>query len=324
MSGMAALPEDPEQQAARSLALAEDIVPATLGTDRQAALDRLARGYEQHRRALTWFIARGDLARAARMVRALREFWWERGRLDEGRAWVQRVLALPGAAAPTPDRALVLDHAGALALYADDLTGAQRAWEECLAVRRGLGLTPQLSVVLVHLGTAQWLKGDLAAARASHKQAAALARTHGNDYILRAARHRLAQVAIDQGALREATDLLREVAGMARRMGDAGALGPVVELCGAVEAQRVGAPLGAHRGDARRALRLAGAGRAARLAVGFTGTPRENAWVEGLLAPARRTLDETAQATAWAEGQAMTLEQALTDALGEPPGARPR
>jgi hypothetical protein len=320
MSGMTVLPEDPEQQAAQSLAVAEDLAPATLGTARRAALDRLARGYEEHRRALAWFVARGDLPRAARMVRALRELWWERGRLDEGRAWVERVLAMPAAAPPTADRALVLDHAGALALYADDLAGAQRYWEACLALRRGLGLTPQLPVVLVHLGTAQWLRGDLAAARASHEAAAALARAHGNAYILRAARHRLAQVAVDQGALSEARGLLRGVVGTARRMGEPRALGPVVELFGAVEAQRVGATPGADGGAARRALRLASAGRAARLAVGFTFQPREQAWIERLLAPARRALDEPAQAAAWAEGQAMTLEQALTDALDEGPG----
>ena len=115
MSPMTARPEDSERRASRSLAFAEELVAATLSADRQAAFDRLGRDYEQHRRALAWFVARGDLDRAARMVRALRDFWWERGRLDEGRAWVERVLASPVATAPSAARALVLDHAGALA-----------------------------------------------------------------------------------------------------------------------------------------------------------------------------------------------------------------
>lgn len=56
--------ENPEQDAARSLALAEDLVPLLLSTDRRGALDRLTRNYEQYRRALAWFLGRDDVARA--------------------------------------------------------------------------------------------------------------------------------------------------------------------------------------------------------------------------------------------------------------------
>ena len=52
MSRMTARPEDVEREASRSLALAEELVAATLSAERQAALDRLGRDYEQHRRAL--------------------------------------------------------------------------------------------------------------------------------------------------------------------------------------------------------------------------------------------------------------------------------
>lgn len=71
-----------------------------LSTDRRGALDRLARDYEQHRRALAWFLGRDNVDRAARMVRALRESWWERGDLTEGRTWAAWALAVRLADAP--------------------------------------------------------------------------------------------------------------------------------------------------------------------------------------------------------------------------------
>jgi hypothetical protein len=42
--------------------------------------------------------------------------------------------------------------------------------------------------------------------------------------------------------------------------------------------------------------------------------------MERWLAPARQALDAAAQAAAWAEGQAMPLEQAVADALEEDSG----
>jgi hypothetical protein len=45
----------------------------------------------------------------------------------------------------------------------------------------------------------------------------------------------------------------------------------------------------------------------------------EQATLERRLAPARQALSADAQAVAWAAGQAMTLEQAIADALGKGP-----
>jgi hypothetical protein len=77
--------------------------------------------------------------------------------------------------------------------------------------------------------------------------------------------------------------------------------------------------LAAAQGAPRRALRLAGA--AAALRERERGTrplsPREQITRDRRLAPARQALSAEEQAAAWAEGQAMTLEQAIADALEE-------
>jgi hypothetical protein len=70
------------------------------------------------------------------------------------------------------------------------------------------------------------------------------------------------------------------------------------------------------QGQPERAVRLLGAGEAylARIKQSF-GQP-ERGEHDGYIAAARAQLGEEAFAAAWAEGQAMTLEQAIDEALG--------
>jgi hypothetical protein len=49
--------------------------------------------------------------------------------------------------------------------------------------------------------------------------------------------------------------------------------------------------------------------------------PPDRPLVDRAVAAARRSLDEEAFATAWAEGRTMTLEQAIAYALEESPSA---
>jgi hypothetical protein len=66
---------------------------------------------------------------------------------------------------------------------------------------------------------------------------------------------------------------------------------------------------------ARRAGRLYGAAESLREAIGWPRAPAEWEEHEGQVAAARARLGEAAFATAWAEGRAMTLEQAIAHAL---------
>jgi hypothetical protein len=77
------------------------------------------------------------------------------------------------------------------------------------------------------------------------------------------------------------------------------------------------AGLAAARGQAARGLRLAGAAAAAREAAGERLWVGEQPELDRWLAPARAALSEPDGAAAWAEGSAMTLEQAIADALDD-------
>ena len=58
----------------RAVALADAAAEELLGPSRSEVADRLEAEHDTLRAALDWFVARDDLARAARMVEVLREF----------------------------------------------------------------------------------------------------------------------------------------------------------------------------------------------------------------------------------------------------------
>jgi hypothetical protein len=66
---------------------------------------------------------------------------------------------------------------------------------------------------------------------------------------------------------------------------------------------------------AMRAARLLGAGEALREAIGVPQVPRERAELERPVAAARAALGEGSFGAAWAEGRALTIEQAIALAL---------
>jgi hypothetical protein len=71
------------------------------------------------------------------------------------------------------------------------------------------------------------------------------------------------------------------------------------------------------RGQFERAVQLFSASAAARAEIGAPWTPVERSRYEPMIAQTRSVLDETIWVTAWAEGQAMTLEQIITYAVQE-------
>ena len=70
-----------------------------------------------------------------------------------------------------------------------------------------------------------------------------------------------------------------------------------------------------------RAARLCGAAAALRVAIGAPLHPTERADYERTVAALRVALGDAAYEAAWAQGQALTLEQAIALALEEPPTA---
>ena len=85
-----------ERHAGYCLRLAETAEPALYGPDHTVHLDRLEHEHDNLRAALRWARDVGDVEVGLRLAGALRWFWWMRGHLREGRAWLKTFLDLTG------------------------------------------------------------------------------------------------------------------------------------------------------------------------------------------------------------------------------------
>ena len=136
------------QHALTFLALAEQIAPTVLGRDQARLLDRLALEHDNFRAAFDWAIERGETQIAMRFAFALWRYWQGRGHLEEGWATVSRVLAMPGADAPSPARLGLLDAAGGVAWWQGDIPRADHMYEQQVADARTLGDAGALALAL--------------------------------------------------------------------------------------------------------------------------------------------------------------------------------
>jgi predicted ATPase len=302
------------------------------------------------RAALRWFVERGDVVAGVPMMAVMSLLWSANGPLAEGREWLERFRALPGFVAASPEvrvRALIAEahlelrqDATATRLCGEDLLALGRAmadpaWVEralCflawsslelgelgraegeladrLALARELG-KPELVVhTLILLGDAARLRGEDDLARARYEESLA----HLMDPRLpeQASRHshwqlrNLGHLAVHRGELAEARSLLHDSLTQVR--GQANTLAAIEAVVGF-------ASLAAARGAAERAALLLGAVDAALLSIGVKLNVSDGFEQERTLRALHATLSETALAQEWAEGQALTLEQAIAFAL---------
>ncbi|HYP19627.1 MAG TPA: tetratricopeptide repeat protein, partial [Chloroflexia bacterium] len=221
-------------------------------------LGRVAREHDNLRAALRWTLDRGDVRTAARIAGEMWRFWWMRGFLSEGRAWLDEILGQSHSIAVAL-RATVLRGAGtlahvqgdilrgqslfeeSLALYrerddkqgiADVLTSlsntamslnehgrAQVYLEESLALNRELGNTESIAVSLSQLGNVAYLTGKYALAGARYTESLAYFRELSDTYSVAVALHNLGEVSYYQGEYARAKGFHEESLGLFRDLG---------------------------------------------------------------------------------------------------------
>jgi tetratricopeptide (TPR) repeat protein len=154
-------------------------------------------------------------------------------------------------------------------------------------------------------------EGDYPKARSLYEQSLDLFRELGDHGKVAWTLHGLGFVALCQQDFARARSLLTE---------------SLILFCdsearwGKVRALERFANLAMAQGQATRAVRLLGAADAAREIAGSPLPPSEREEQDQIIAEARSTLEENAFNMAWAEGQAMSLEQAVEYALAEETG----
>ena len=121
------------------LAIASKLADDVFGERQRDVLDQYEREHDNLRAAIGFAVAdnRGELA--LRLLAATWRFWQIRGHLAEARERAERVLALPGAQARTPDRLAALDAAGGIAYWQADMEAARRWYGEMRELAAELG-----------------------------------------------------------------------------------------------------------------------------------------------------------------------------------------
>ncbi|HEV2122651.1 MAG TPA: tetratricopeptide repeat protein, partial [Chloroflexota bacterium] len=328
------------------LLLAETAEPALRGPQQRSWLERLEADHDNLRAALQWALDHGEVETALRLGGALGVFWVIRGHLSEGRRWLEAALTVSGARASVA-RATALAWAGNLAGLQGDYGQASRLAEDGVALARALDDRRALADALLILGILMTDQGEHTQAVALYDESLALYRALGNNARIAAIINNLGSVALGQGDYARATALFEEGLALFRDVGDTRGISVCLINLGLValyqghyahalvhytEALRLSYELGdmvgidsldgiagvagAHA-HPHRAARLWGAAAALREALGAPLPPADRAKLEPMIAAARAQLDEAAWAAAWAEGRAMSLEQAIADALEE-------
>jgi predicted ATPase len=183
---------------------------------------------------------------------------------------------------------------------------ASSLYDECLTMFRKAGDGGGAAWTLNYQGDVARQKSDFAAARSFCEQSLAAFRQLRDGWGIASALSDLASLSSDQGNNAEARRLYGESIRMFQELGHKRGIARVLELLAASAAAQ---------SNAGQALHLAGAAAALRQRLGAPLTPAEQRRLEKALEFARRTLGNAAGLTAWMEGWAMPVEQAIDEAL---------
>jgi predicted ATPase/class 3 adenylate cyclase len=328
--------------------LAGQAEPNLTGTDPVAWLERLDREHDNLRAAIGWAIAADQGELGMTLAASIWRFWQHRGLLAEGRTWLERLLDLPSAEVRSLSRARALEALGSLAYWQNDYGPARDSYDEAESIARELGDRSLLARVLWDQSYMAQIDGDTKRSEAALREAQEAAEEAGDRvmatlvmadrgfYIARsdpvAARENyreavarmeelgmtgmlpdflggLAVLEVQTGNLEEARRLSLRVTEMAAAAGSE--LGIGMALMGmAILANAEGRPDRAARllGAEERLRQRVGGGAPPELQGEFFGDPRRDS---------RTSLGEEAYQRAYAEGAAMTPDQALAFARGD-------
>ena len=250
----------------------------------------------------------GGDSTAAELQRMLGMVVGVRGELERDTELLEESLALSREAGSLRGMAASLFILGSGWRARGDLQRATQLLEEALTMFRETGDQALIASVLAHLGFTFLLQGDLEQAKATSEEAAAMFRVQKHTSYLADALNTLGWVAFLRGDSERARALYAESIRAQREIG--AKVSAPENLLGL-------ACVAAARGEAERATRLFGASEALPEAMGAPLEPGEMALQEPYLAASRSQLDETSWQEAWAEGGAMTLEEAISYALEE-------
>jgi predicted ATPase/DNA-binding XRE family transcriptional regulator len=340
------------QHAGYYLDLAERAAPELRRARAPEWLDRLGSEHDNLRSAVTWALAGGEIELAARLAFQLARFFWSHGPHGEVLRWMKEALAADsakagamsaGARARARYVAAVMDYrlggyeslqsvskeaaaiknegdlmgaadalmvSGLASMRAGEPERATALLEESRSLFASIGNEHGLAMTTVHLGAIPLSRGDLERAGRLFQRGLELAQGSGDPMSLYTAHYHLALAAQAEGLYAEACLHYALFIETSQRARDRQNLG--YALLGLTECW-------AAREDPERAARLLGAAEALFESLGmpFHYYNMSASFHERHLDVIREKLDPETFQAARADGRAMTLEEAVAEALAE-------
>jgi predicted ATPase len=230
----------------------------------------------------------------------------DRGELAAASSLFERCVAIWKDLGDPANIARTLSNLASVMKLQGEYKRASSLYDECLTMFRTVGDVAGAAWTLNYLGDVAREKADFVAARSFCEQSLSEFRQLRDSWGIASALSDLASLSCDQGNNAEARRLYGESIKLFQELGHQRGIARALE-CLAVSA--------AAQSNAEQSLHLAGAAAALRQRLGAPLTPAEQPRLEKALGFARRALDNAAGLTAWMEGWAMPVEQAVDEAL---------
>jgi predicted ATPase/class 3 adenylate cyclase len=269
--------------------------------------DDIGRAKACYAESLTRYRELGDKAGMARSLSGLAGVVRDgEGDYVRARALFEESLALFRELGDAWGAALVLGNMGFGAQYAGDYAEAAALFRESLDLNRRLGNKFGIAFATEHLGGVAAAQGDVDRAKQLLEEGLVLFQELGDEAFEAFARADLGVLNWLQGDYGEARRLLHRSVVVFREAGDRWNVGrSLLRL----------ARIALSEGEPDRAARLCGTAEAVFEAVHSPMWPTDRSDFSRLMADARASLADTAFVSAWGNGRAMTLEQAIAYAL---------
>ena len=294
------------------------------------------------RSALDYAEVRGDAASAVRLAGGI-GWLWSPGRLQEGRARLERVLSMPGADSSPRMFATALLCAGGIEHWLNEYDAAAALYARAEEVCRTLGISDQLAIALRGIGSVAIDRGDLETATRLLTEARERSREIDDTWDVAYTTHLLGITAFVSGDIKAAFDCHAEALNAFRALSDLGyvltglepygrtalllgnhavarsAFLEMIELSGddswnTARAIRGLGAVAAAEGEARRAAQLMGAAARELDAIGTPERPSIGDFYAQKQQGVRHTLGDETFCEHWDVGRALTLEAAPDDA----------
>ncbi|HEX8100768.1 MAG TPA: adenylate/guanylate cyclase domain-containing protein, partial [Actinomycetota bacterium] len=168
------------RHAERFLSLVEEAEPFLVGPEQRKWLDLIGREQDNLRAALAWTIGADQGEIAMRLGAAAWRFWYARAHLEEAHRWLASALNLPTSARRTRHRARCLTGLGGITYWEGDFETSDACYEEALSIYRDAGDPAPVVEATFNLSCTKAVKGDVTAAMGLIQESLETARRLGD------------------------------------------------------------------------------------------------------------------------------------------------